>query len=104
MANSYIIRQLLDEISLPESGKQSVLLADNADLKSLLFAFAAGEGMTEHQAPLPVTIQIVQGEVDLMIDGEHFDGRSGTWVHLPANTPHSVSAKSPTILHLTLIK
>jgi len=35
------IRQLLDELQPPESGKQSIVLLDDANTKVVLFAFAA---------------------------------------------------------------
>ena len=35
------IRQLLDELQPPESGKQSSVVVDDANTKVVLFAFAA---------------------------------------------------------------
>lgn len=57
--NLYQIRQLADELKPPESGKQSVALVDNANTKAVLFAFAAGDGLAKHVAPLPATIHII---------------------------------------------
>ena len=51
------IRQLLDELQPPESGKKSSVVVDDANTKVVLFAFAAGDGLAEHVAPLPVIIQ-----------------------------------------------
>jgi len=39
----FLIRQLAEELQPPESGKQSVVLADDANTKVVLFAFAAGD-------------------------------------------------------------
>ena len=38
------------------------------------------------------------------VDGAVVEGRPGTWMHLPASTPHSVVAKTPLILLLHLLK
>ena len=59
--SEYQIKQLADELSIPESGKQSVVLNDNAKTKVILFSFAAGVGLAEHVAPFDVTIQIISG-------------------------------------------
>ena len=56
---AFQIRQLTDEIQPPETGKQSAVLADDANTKVVLLAFAAGSGLTEHVAPLPAIIQTI---------------------------------------------
>lgn len=57
--SQYQIRQLADELQPPEFGKQTAVLADDANAKIVLFAFAAGSGLSEHVAPLPAIIQII---------------------------------------------
>jgi hypothetical protein len=47
----YLIKQLADEITTPDSGKQSVVLADDPKTKVVLFSFAPGSGLAEHVAP-----------------------------------------------------
>lgn len=42
------IRQLADELQTPESGKHSIVLADDANTKVVLIALAAGDGLAEH--------------------------------------------------------
>ena len=100
----YQIRQLADEIQPPDSGKQSVILLDNAHTKVVLFAFAAGHGLTEHVAPFPAIIQIITGEAGLTIGNESVAGKPGTWIHMAAKTPHSIKAVSPVVMLLTLLK
>ena len=43
--SQYLVKQLTDELAIPESGKQSVVLVDNAKTKVILFTFAAGGGL-----------------------------------------------------------
>lgn len=57
-AENFQIRQLADELQSPDSGKQSIVLADDASTQVVLFAFAAGAGLAEHAAPMPAIIQI----------------------------------------------
>jgi quercetin dioxygenase-like cupin family protein len=98
------IRQLADELQPPESGKQSIVLLDDANAKIVLFAFAAGSGLTEHVAPIPAIIQIIKGEAGLTVGEESISGKPGTWIQMAAKTPHSIKAESPVVMLLTLLK
>ena len=98
------IRQLMDELQPPESGKQSIVVLDDTKTKVVLFAFAAGSGLSEHVAPLPAIIQIIKGEAALTIGDQAVAGKPGTWIHMAAKTPHSIEAESPVLMLLTLLK
>lgn len=98
------IRQLADELQPPASGKQSIVLADDANTKVVLFAFAAGDGLAEHVAPMPAIIQIITGNATLTVAEETVVGKPGTWIQMAAKTPHSIKAESPLVMLLTLLK
>lgn len=100
----YQIRQIDDELHPPDSGKQSVILLDDAHTKVVLFAFASGHGLNEHVASFPAIIQIIKGEAELTVGQESVSGKPGTWVQMPAKTPHSIRANTPVVMLLTLIK
>ena len=97
-------RQLADELQPPESGKQNIVLTDDVNAKVVLFAFAAGDGLKEHVAPLPAIIQIISGEAALTVGAETLLGKPGTWIQMAAKTPHSIKAQTPVIMLLTLLK
>ena len=99
----YQIHQLVDELQPLESGKQTTLLADDANTKVVLFAFAAGDGLKEHIAPLPAIILIIKGEAELTLGEEAVTGKPGTWIQMAAKTPHSIKAKTPLVMLLTLL-
>lgn len=102
--HSFQIRQLADELQPPESGKQSIVLIDNDNAKVVLFAFAGGDGLKEHVAPLPAIIQIIKGEAELTVGQETVAGKPGTWIQMAAKTPHSIKATTPLVMLLTLLK
>lgn len=102
--SAYQIRQLADEIQPPESGKQTIVLLDDANTKVVLFAFAAGSGLTEHVAPFPAIIQIINGEATLTVGEESISGKPGTWIQMAPKAPHSIKAESPVVMLLTLLK
>ena len=98
--HTYRIRQLADELQPPESGKQSVVLTEDKNAEVVLFAFAAGDVLKEHIAPLPAIIQIIKGEAG----EEAVAGKPGTWIQMVAKTPHSIKATTPLVVLLTLLK
>ncbi len=100
----YLIKQLTDELALPETGKQSVVLNDSSKTKSILFTFAAGGGLAEHVAPFDATIQIISGTAALTVGEELVVGKPGTWIQMVAKTPHSIKAETPVVMLLTLVK
>jgi quercetin dioxygenase-like cupin family protein len=101
---NFQIRQLLDELQLPESGKKSIVVSDDVNAKVVLFGFAAGAGLAEHIAPLPAIIQIIQGEAQLTVANDQVSGKLGTWIQMKPKTPHSIMATKPVIMLLTLLK
>jgi len=102
--SEYQIRQLANELQPPESGKQSIVLTDDDNAKVVLFAFAAGDGLKEHVAPLPAIIQIINGEAELTVGEEAVAGKPGTWIQMAPKTAHSIKAKTPLVMLLTLLK
>lgn len=102
--SKYLVKQLTDELATPESGKQSVVLIDNSKTKVILFSFAAGAGLAEHVAPFDATIQIISGMATLTVVDEVVEGKPGTWIQMAAKTPHSIKAKTPVVMLLTLVK
>ena len=69
-----------------------------------LFAFEAGEGLSEHSAPFDAFVQILDGEADLIIAGERVRAREGEMVRMPANVPHAVHAPGRFKMMLVMIR
>lgn len=57
-----------------------------------VFAFDEGQGLSEHTAPYDATVQILDGEAQLVIGGKPIDVKPGELVIMPANVPHEVRA------------
>ena len=57
-----------------------------------LFAFDAGQGLSEHTSPYDATVQILDGEARLTIGGEDVPAKAGDLVIMPAGIPHDVQA------------
>lgn len=80
-----------------------VLLKNNAGTVTL-FAFAAGEGLSEHTAPFDALVIVLDGNADIQIDSDHFSVRDGETITLPANHPHAVKAITKFKMLLIMIR
>lgn len=103
MSESRII-DLREPVETPQNGIVSRTIHNDRSARVVLFSFAEGQQLSDHTASVPVTVVVVEGEADIVIDDEQHDGRTGSWVHIDANVPHSVMARTPLTLLLTLLK
>ena len=69
-----------------------------------LFAFDAGEGLSEHSAPFDAILTVTDGEAEVSIAGSPFTVKNGEMIILPANIPHAVQAKQRFKMTLTMIR
>lgn len=88
---------------VPERGILSQTISDAAGVRVVLFGFAPGEELSEHTSARAAILEVVAGTADLVVGGEAFAGRPGTWVRMPPRMPHSILATSPLVLLLTLL-
>ena len=68
-----------------------------------IFAFDAGEGLSEHTAPYDAIATIIDGEAKITIAGKEFPMRAGQMIIMPANIPHAVVAVQRFKMVLTMI-
>jgi quercetin dioxygenase-like cupin family protein len=95
---------LAAEVEPPADGTLSRTLYQDDRLKVVLFGFAAGQELSEHTASTPAILHFLRGEADVTLGADRIAARAGTWVHMPAQLPHSIRAKSPTVMLLLLLK
>lgn len=79
----------------------SRMLLKNKAGSVTLFAFAEGEGLSEHTAPFDALIVVTDGTAEITIDGEQHTVGAGETLRLPADVPHTVHA--PTDVRMLLI-
>jgi quercetin dioxygenase-like cupin family protein len=68
-----------------------------------LFAFDAGEGLSEHTAPFDAIVSVLDGEAEVSIGQNLFVLREGQMIIMPANRPHALSAQQRFKMMLTMI-
>ena len=69
-----------------------------------LFAFDAGQGLSEHTAPFAALVQVIDGESEITISEKPITVKTGHVALLPANQPHAVKAIGRFKMVLTMIK
>ncbi len=69
-----------------------------------LFAFEAGQGLSEHTAPFDAVVYIVDGEAQITIGGETQTVAAGEMLIMPANVPHALHAARRFKMLLVMIR
>ena len=69
-----------------------------------LFAFDAGQELSEHTAPFDALVHILDGEAEVRISGQPFQVHAGQAIILPANEPHALKATARFKMLLTMIR
>ncbi|HEY3324763.1 MAG TPA: cupin domain-containing protein [Planctomycetota bacterium] len=69
-----------------------------------LFAFAAGQGLSEHTAPFDALIYIADGEGEITIEDKAHNVSAGELIMLPAGKPHAVQARKRFKMLLVMIR
>lgn len=91
-------------IAYQEGSVVSRTLIDKKIGTLTLFAFGAGQGLSEHTAPYDAVVQIVDGEADITIAGTVHHLVAGQMIIMPANQPHSLRAAESFKMLLTMIR
>ena len=69
-----------------------------------LFAFDRDQGLSEHTAPFDALVQVLEGEVEIVISGEPHLLKEGEVIIMPAGRPHALKAKSRFKMLLVMIR
>jgi quercetin dioxygenase-like cupin family protein len=91
-------------ISSTEQGIASRVLAKTDGGNLTLFAFDAGQGLTEHQSPFDALVLVLEGALTLTIGGAPVRATPGTIVRMPADVPHALDAPEPARMLLIMLK
>lgn len=98
-----VIADLFAEAPPPQRGILSQTLSKGDGVELVLFAFAAGEALTEHTSARPAIIHVLAGEGALSVAGDAHEARPGTWVRMPPDCRHSITARTPLVMALYLL-
>jgi quercetin dioxygenase-like cupin family protein len=91
-------------VSPTPQGIASRVLAKSAASNLTLFAFDAGQGLTEHTSSFEAFVMVLEGALTLTIGGTPVRAVPGTMVRMPAGIPHALEAPEPTRMLLLMLK
>ncbi|MGZ4911403.1 MAG: cupin domain-containing protein [Halobacteriota archaeon] len=97
----------IDIKTLVEYSADSIVSKTLIDTKAgtiTLFAFDAGQGLSEHSAPYDAVTQIIDGDAEITIGGNAVHASEGDMVVMPANIPHALQAINRFKMLLTMIR
>ena len=86
------------------AGIASRVIARSAGGNVTLFAFDAGQELSEHTAPFDALVLVQHGTFDLTIGGKPIQATAGMVVRLPAHVPHAVAAAGQARMLLIMLK
>jgi quercetin dioxygenase-like cupin family protein len=91
-------------ITPTEQGIASRVLAKAPGGTVTLFAFDAGQGLSEHSAPFDALVMVLDGAIDVTIDRRPVRAVPGSIVRMPANVPHALDATEPARMLLVMLR
>ena len=100
-------RKVYDAVELVQYGEGAIVsrtLVNTDGGTVTVFAFDAGQALSEHTAPFDALVQVLDGEGEFVIGGEPFRVGSGQMILMPADVPHAVNAGSRFKMLLTMVR
>lgn len=101
------LSQVFDMAGLIDYQEGSIVSRTVIDKKTgtvTVFAFAEGQGLSEHTAPFDAMVHVLDGSVEITISGKPFTLSRDQMVIMPANEPHALRAVKPFKMVLTMIR
>ncbi len=95
---------LKDHIGYSSGSVVSKTMKENKAGTITLFAFDAGQGLSEHSAPFDAVVQVIDGEGLFIIGGEEYNLKTGQLIIMPASVPHAVRAVKRFKMLLTMLR
>ena len=98
------VMNLAGMVAYQEGSVVSRTLIDKKIGTVTLFAFAVGQGLSEHTAPFDAMVYILDGEADVSISGKPYHLKNGDMLIMPANKPHALKATRAFKMLLVMVR
>jgi quercetin dioxygenase-like cupin family protein len=104
MENRPEASRVVDLVAYPDGAIVSRIILKKDSGNVTLFAFDAGEGLSEHTAPFDALVLVLDGTMTLTVGGVAVAAAAGTITRLPAHVPHAVDAPSAARMLLIMLR
>lgn len=88
--------------SIPPESIVSRTIHKDEQLRAVVFGFDAGQELSEHTSKYAAIIQIISGEADVSAGDAQHSLQAGAWLYMTPQLKHSVRAKTPLVMLLTM--
>jgi quercetin dioxygenase-like cupin family protein len=97
-------KSIISEINYqPEAIVSKQLLKKNNGTVTL-YAFDRNESLNDSTSPFDILVHVLEGTIDLKVNGTSNLIKASEYFSLPAKIPYSIEAKEKTKILLTVIK
>ena len=104
MGDELQVRRVVDLVSYQAGAVVSRIVLKRDTGNITLFAFDAGQELSEHTARYDALVQAVDGEAMITVAGRPYRVAAGEILLMPALEPHALKAISPFKMLLTMIR
>lgn len=91
-----------DIIEYPQTGVKSKILLEDKNCRYALMSLAGGMHIAEHANPHNATVNVIEGQGLLTLEGKDLVLQSGVFIFIPANARHAVQSVTNLSFLLTL--
>ena len=95
---------ILKDVTYGDKKPAISILLETATSKEIRIVFAKDQYMKKHQTPFPITVEMVEGDLDFGVEDTVHRLVKGDILSLDGGVPHDLLAKSNCIVRLTLSK
>ena len=95
---------LADQVQYVSDGVGTADLLKNGSGSVTLFAFDEGQSLPESTAPFDAMVTVLEGQVEVTVEGEKHCVKAGEAVLIPSHRPHALSAPERVKIALTLLR
>jgi quercetin dioxygenase-like cupin family protein len=93
-----------DHIAYAEGSVVSKTIVDKGIGSITLFAFDAGQGLSEHTSPFDAVVSIIDGCATITVGGLRHTVPAGSMMIMPATIPHALHAGERFKMMLIMIR
>jgi quercetin dioxygenase-like cupin family protein len=95
---------LADQVGYQDGAVVSKQLLKNESGSVTLFAFDAGEGLSEHTTPHDALVTVLDGRAEITVAGDTSTVATGEAILMPGGVPHAVFARERFVMSLVMLK
>jgi len=86
------IINLKNAVDYQENSIVSKVIIGKGHTSITLFAFDKGQRIDAHSSPVDAIVQVLDGEVEIIISDEKFNLKEGDMILMPKGEPHALRA------------